>query len=417
MSDDRAARVLVSGIDTLGVFSRSAVTMEWQGRLSEAKRWAEDGGTPVDFEVGAHRFKLKPGRARTAPYILESEPLAVLVAPAAPRGFPQVSAELRSAMLWKYGARSAVDRTRRLFEVLTGFSGSDLGVTRADLAVDFQGFPFEFFDAPRFKARSRVDVHGVDPCTGFSWGTTKRAANSGAAPLVARLYNKSEEIRSKSPDKAWFIDVWAESPRYRFGEDTWRLEFQLRRKGFRSFAAAGVGRLDSWADLEGHARALWAFLSSRWVHIPGKRTMNKWNSLHPSWEPLSREGFADSVWRGFQGDLTRLGRSNILRRCAGQFGGFLAREYALSLTVNPDATHDEAIWDAVRRAEAECERKGTDLDSKGRERAALHFRELENLRSRLPPRDPTPIPPPPRLAEPPPCYDTTPAQPELHLGA
>lgn len=431
-------RVLVSGLDWLEVFTQAQVDVRWTERLQEAKKWAQDGGRATDLDVAGHRFKVQPIGARNGvPYLLKSEAIVMQVNPFAAGSFPTISAELHSPFLWQHGARGALERGRALMACLSGFGQVEPKVTRTDLAVDFQGWGrpvldaatgeelwapgFELSDLARFqcRARRRDTHHDGTRFTGFSFGA--------GGDVLARLYNKSEEIRSKSPDKMWFHEIWGRSPGYRAGEDVWRLEFQLRRKGWRSFKRdgeggghvepsellreAGIGCLDTYTDLERAAPRLWAYLAGDWLAIrSGKRTRkSSKRPLDPAWAVVAREGFAAGgaiapdapgvVWGGYDGDLTRVGRSAVLTRRSRAFAGVLAAEMAAAKLDDPSACGDELIWGAVRRAELQLEAKGTDLDTRAEERLREHLLAVASIRDakRLPPL------PPPALAVRVPC--------------
>lgn len=402
-------RVLVSGVDTLELFTLAPVLPAWEVRLREEKRWAEDGGGRVTVDVLGRRFELTAARSRRAPYLLTSDAVALSVNPYAAKGFPTVSAEVRSAFLWQNGPHRAVDRVRVFLGEITGFDKAPPKVTRCDLATDFQGWCPTYADLGRFVARPldrRAFCHGQD-LTGFDFGA--------GGEVMARLYCKTLEIRLKSPDKRWFEDVWARSPAYRAGEPVWRLEFQLRRAGFRSFKSVTRGQLDTWGDLDTHAGALWRFLTSRWLRIPGQRTNRSRAVLDASWAVLHAEGFTGLKWTGAgDGDLTRLGRSELLTREDTSFGGHLARAVGRAKIRRPGVTGDEAIWDAIRAAESASIAAGHgDLDERGEERAARHQAALATI---MDGRDPSlPYFPPAAPPDPPPL-DLTPPQVELFKG-
>jgi hypothetical protein len=410
-------RVLVSGVDTLGLFAHVAVTQHWVAKLREAKKWAEDGGGPVDLDVDNHPFRLQPGRSRVAPFLLESAAVALHVNPEARGNFPQVSAELRSAFLWQLGPDAAVERVRQLFQAFTGTTCVGVpSVTRVDLCCDFQGSPFVAADLDRFTCRADTRAAWVvrRECTGFTFGM--RRGKKNAADVGARIYNKSSEIAQQSPDKAWFRDVWARSADYQPAEDVWRLEFQLRRGGLRAFRTPST-RLDTWADVADSTRDLWARLTSKWLKIPGKRTERSRAALADEWIPLHRDGFAGPVWGGDRGDLTRVGRSELVKKGTSQLTGHLVGQLAAHLIDHPEEDLPSAVAATLERAQERCREKGTSLAARVEERIALHAAALVALRDRV---DAAPRPaPPPRWDNAAPEFtavDATPAAPPLPLG-
>ncbi len=59
---------------------------------------------------------------------------------------------------------------------------------------------------------------------------------SHGSPLSCVIYNKSQEIRQKSPDKVWFHDLWRSVKRedgsvvWDGETDVWRVEFRFKRE-------------------------------------------------------------------------------------------------------------------------------------------------------------------------------------------
>ena len=299
-----------------------------------------------------------------------------------------MSAEVRSPFLWQHGASVALERVHTLLFAFVAVP-FELAVTRVDLTVDFQGWVPEFTDVMRFRAlpRKRRQFFDFPHLTGMDFGA--------GGEVMARLYDKTREIQTESPDKAWFREVWARAPGYEPDAPVWRLEYQLRREGFRSFRTA-VGRLDTWSDVESNARALWAFLTSKWLRIPGQRTKASKAPNDPAWDVLHREGFTGDVWRGAGGDLTRKAREQTLSREDTSFGGQLARAIGRAKLVRPEVTGDEAVAEAVRRAAVAVRAsKGVDLEELGEERAQRHRARVSALLDAAPPIPEVPQPEPP----------------------
>jgi hypothetical protein len=97
------------------------------------------------------------------------------------------------------------------------------------------------------------------------------------------------------------------------------------------------------------------------------------------------------------------------------FAGTLARAMGRALLDDPTACGDELLMGAVRRAELELEAKGTDLDTRAKERAEEHHAALQAILDGMPaPPElpPFPVPEPP----PPPSTVTTVDQPALPLA-
>ena len=115
--------------------------------------------------------------------------------------------------------------------------------SRFDLHIDCQGGFAPTFDAgevQRFVKPRRVKWHPYfegTRCTGYRFGS--------GGPILARLYNKSTERRTRH-DEGYFALLVARHPAaFDPDRDLWRLEFQLHREGMRCFRLApdlGAGR-------------------------------------------------------------------------------------------------------------------------------------------------------------------------------
>lgn len=329
MTATDAPRVLMSGIDTLHLFTRSPVRDEAAAQLAAAKQDAVAAARArrelPALELGGHVFRVQPGGARTAPFLLQSEHMAVAVNPRPPRGLPTLIAELRALFLWQQGARAAEAVTEAVAEDLAvafPVVGSDdplrlqFQITRIDLTVDFQGWIPPTDPATYTTRAAQISPHyDRKRFTGLSFGR-------GA--IMARLYDKTEEI--KVSGKGWFRELWAKCPAFDPAASVWRLEFQLRRGGLRSFRV-GARQLSTLADVGAAAGPLWRNLSSRWLAVR-QRSANTRQALAPEWAALHAQGFDAGVWNGCAENLYRAARAESAGRSLAQFTGHLRRELA-----------------------------------------------------------------------------------------
>ena len=91
-----------------------------------------------------------------------------------------------------------------------------------------------------------------------------------------RIYDKSKEILKSG--KLWFCDLWKweTAPL-----DIWRVEFQIRRNGLKSF---GINTLD---DLPAKLGGIWSNLTERWFSLRLHDNDNRTRcSVHPWWQAV-----------------------------------------------------------------------------------------------------------------------------------
>jgi hypothetical protein len=374
-------RVLVSGIDTLHLFTTTPIRRKLVVALEEAKQAAiqtpRHGRLPVETIAG-HTLTVERHGARTAPLLLDSEHMAVRVNPYAAQNLPSVGVELRALYLWQKGAHEAARQAQAVADALTQASlpGDDvLRVSRVDLAVDFQGWIPRVDDEDRFvtRAADRAMHKQRRAFTGFMFGR---------GDLAARLYDKTREIEHSG--KPWFRQVWARSPAYDPGTPVWRLEFQVKREALRAMRAKPVDgdavAIDTWPDALAHARALWRFLSSRWLALRLPRTGKTRQRVAPHWETLHACGFACGTWTGTDADLYREARQAGSERTTAQLAGYLARGFA-EHRFHDDigADLDGALPIIIGRARRHAERTGRTVETRASERVVEWVRATESI--------------------------------------
>jgi hypothetical protein len=248
-------------------------------------------------------------------------------------------------------------------------------VSRVDLAVDFQGWLPSLEDDGRFvtRAADRAMHKQRRAFTGFMFGR---------GVLAARLYDKTLEIlRSGKP---WFRQVWARTPGFDPSAPVWRLEFQVKREALRAMKATdGTGEpvaLGTWPDVLEHSRALWRFLSSRWLALRLPRTKSTRQRLAPEWEALHACGFACGTWAGTDADLYREARQAGSERTTAQLAGYLARGFAEhQFHDDIEATLDRALPVIIGRARLHAERTGRTVESRAAQRVVGWVQEAESI--------------------------------------
>lgn len=286
------------GVDTLHLFTRFPIALQWAERLKEAKEAAKETERPILVEVGGLELTVRPYGTAAGAFLLESDLFVVKVAPK-PRGeaSPTVSVEIRALALWTRGwevaANIATDAMAALCgRAVTAGEGSaeraaterelDVQVTRLDVNLDFQGWVPVPEDLNVSTCRVRKGRRGSHFGTEWLDDDGRAAERARVLELAARLKaskspTEQAEIlaelhRVEEPDapastygdrrqftgfsfgrgkvsarlydktkeitisrKGWFRKVWSKATGYDESAPVWRLEFQLRREALVDF--------------------------------------------------------------------------------------------------------------------------------------------------------------------------------------
>jgi hypothetical protein len=204
----------------------------------------------------------------------------------------------------------------------------------------------------------------------------------GRGDLAARLYDKTLEIQHSG--KPWFRQVWARSPAYDPSAPVWRLEFQVKREALRDMRAKPVDgepfAIDTWSDGLAHARALWRYLSSRWLALRLPRTGKTRQRVAPEWQTLHARGFACGTWAGTDADLYREARQAGSERTTAQLAGYLARGFAEHRFHDDiDADLEGALPIIIGRARQHAERSGRTVETRASQRVVEWVQAAESI--------------------------------------
>ena len=228
----KVIKSLISGIDTLvlsfdAYWTSRAFFELLNGKLEEAKALKEEVPfSLVEPDGNVIHFMLKPHGAGGYAWLLIGNDYCLKIMDAVrPESRPNLMVEFRSEFLWAVGPLQAVTRIIDALECI----GVELPVrkpSRVDLCKDLlvaeEGWTLDILNYAVTKATIDDTHRKHQQMTGITFG---RKA------LVARLYDKTREIREVS-GKTWFYKLWEleELP-----ENTLalRVEFQLRRATLR----------------------------------------------------------------------------------------------------------------------------------------------------------------------------------------
>lgn len=112
-------------------------------------------------------------------------------------------------------------------------------------------------------------------------------AFSLAAPHSATLYNKPREIRTKSPDKVWFGDIWRRNG-WDGSTPITRVEMRYERTALRELGC------DTVADTFEQCDALWAYSTQHWLRhtlpLLTIKDRSRW-PMSPWWQVVQGASF------------------------------------------------------------------------------------------------------------------------------
>lgn len=202
---------------------------------------------------------------------------------------PNIRVKFLAGYLWSYGYDEAYAKFLSWFSCF-GSGITDSRLSRLDICVDTDEVVFFPEDVDFFTTRAKVKAtHFVSDeyknGRKFSGFTIGRGDS-----MLARIYNKSEEIKISGKD--WFKDIWRENG-WTGDKDIWRVEFQLRRKALKELS---LSRVEDLSSLE---EELWQYLTTKWLRMNDDRWAILANPKQASSSPLIRE-------KVLQGDLNRL---------------------------------------------------------------------------------------------------------------
>ena len=269
-------RTLASGVDTLHASARGVVRPEVWNLLEEAKRRAQAGEEEValDFPVTSGAFLVRPHGWRGYTYWLSSPDFELMLGRS--EKFPAVVCQLHAAYLHSVGVAWALEFMELLLRHDV-FAGSyELLVSRLDLYADFQGWVPVLEDLHRFVGYGRNRRGFEERMEAFTSGDRLTGMMFGRDALVARLYDKTQEIRQRGI--SWLPDLSGVDGQ---AELVWRLEFQFRRKVLVEF------RLRSVEETLASLQDLWRYAAGDWLSL---RTPTN-NHQRTRWpvDPLWRE--------------------------------------------------------------------------------------------------------------------------------
>jgi hypothetical protein len=266
---------LLTGIDSLYLSYRGALSQVWEKRLYSAKDAAKspeaDKRLQAQLEVGGHCFVVHDRGSGRFAYVISDAWFRIALSKSPTKALPVAYVQVSSdAILLEGLDKVLTDLTIVLNTVAVIESGPH--VSRADIRVDFV-------------TSADLASIGIEAWVTRAHDTAKRYVNGNfsgwtiglGGNVAARLYNKRLEMEKS---RKWhMLEVWA-TQGWDGKSDVMRMEFQLERP---ALVELGV---DTVPELVAKLPAIWLYCTTDWLHLKtptaSDGTATRWRD-HPLW--------------------------------------------------------------------------------------------------------------------------------------
>jgi hypothetical protein len=308
-------KVVSSGVDTLHLSVRGAVRKEVWEAAEEAKRRAQEGeeAAPFEFPLTGQAFLVKPHGLRGYAYWLSSPDFEVVLGQS--KRFPAALVQLHSAYLHSMGAAGALDLVEQLLRLEVFAEPPAVTTSRVDVYADSQRWDLDLHDLRRFVCLGRGRKAFTERDQAFAWGRRLTGFMFGRDAVVARLYDKTAEIRRQGV--SWLPDLWRDADE---AQPVWRLEFQFRRPVLVEF------HLRSVDEVLAGLQDLWRYATASWLSFrtPTRdRRERRW-PVDPFWEEVRAVRIAPSSLGVVRHRLEQAAEERLLRGSLGYLSSWAA---------------------------------------------------------------------------------------------
>lgn len=264
--------ILRAGLDTVELSFVGLVHPKVISDLEKLKIEAQQANIGLPYFVGASEFFLQPKGRGVWRYILASRDFDLRISLGDDEKMPSASIRLNAFGLATIDPTKLYEYAVLCLEELGRVE--ELGVSRADVAVDEQGWVPTVDEMRNMvcAASFRPVYPNTEHPDTFQYGKGQR---------VLRLYNKTKKCE-KYPEDRWWLPIWEECPGYVPGEPVIRIEGQARRQALRE-----VG-IESAEQLLSDPMALFEWMLRDYANlresVPGRKKGDC--PEHPVWAAL-----------------------------------------------------------------------------------------------------------------------------------
>ena len=302
---------LASGVDAFYLSGAGSLPPALVEDLTVAREEARETRTDAVLALGAEDFRVGGGGLQRYGFRLDHPHGVIALTTSA--SLPAVRIQPRAAFLHAVGVREGLAWFTELVEAAAG--PLVWKASHVDLFMDSHGWDLRADERDRFVCRAgqRVTYEDEESLTGLRFGSSK----SGA--VMARIYDKTEESRSKGTD--WWPSKWGEL--YRPGERVLRVEFQVGRDLMRQISVS------SPEEVLERLPSLWGYLTDEWLTYrdpTNDSTRSRW-PVAAEWTEVQKatlRGDALGLERVYAGEVT-----GSMRRMLPALRGYLSSAGAL----------------------------------------------------------------------------------------
>ena len=298
------------------VIINSAVdSLYWSYRLEQMERFfsvleakkqeAEKLESPVAVNLGGAKLLLSGWGIGGFAYRLDGDGFLLKMSPK--KGRPTLYIEPHASMLYEIGAEATFKELDAIARQLGPLESTN--ISRLDLCADFQGFKPTIKRLNDFicRANYKSAIWEGKKINGFQFGK---------GDVVARLYNKTKEIKASGKD--WMEAVWERHPKYDSKKPVWRVEFQFRREALKQFDCDTV--TDTFERLQGLFEYGLKWLSLR----EPKATRDERSPVDKKWAALSKAKFPGQSCKKVREKKLQASRYVLVRGASGFFSSLAA---------------------------------------------------------------------------------------------
>jgi hypothetical protein len=301
---------MIFGLDIKNYKSRfKAILME----LKEKKDIGHDLGREQDILYNNLLLSLGMTGIRFYAYKLTCKDFLIAFTERPTETNSEVMVRFDSGYLWSYGYKQAYEKFQNWFSIFPG-EVEKSRLSRLDICVDTDEIFFEEEDLKKFISRAKNTVRHFVKDEYYYGGKLSGFTIGRGNPMMARIYNKTNEI--KESGKEWFKNIWNENG-WDCNRDVWRVEFQLRRGVLKELG------INSVEDYQGKQEELWSYLTNKWLILND----DKWKVIQQNKDPVISPLVREKV---IEGDLKRLtNQTNGLIVSIGAYANFKSMDESL----------------------------------------------------------------------------------------
>lgn len=310
---------LAAGVDTLYLSVKGEIDgSAWRVLHSlREKARAEDDPVPFTFEDEDGSLVLRPHGWRGYPVWLSSPRYELMLGASPP--FPAGYVQVHSAYIHSLGVDAAADTVTGILRRWLFRDSMSVVVSRIDVYADVQGWEPTHSDYRRFVCRAvtrrQFDAPAEIEREMHSAGVSLSGYTFGRGDVVARIYNKTLELRRRGQD--WPLAVWSAFDPERA---VWRVEFQYRRKALKA--------LRTVSDVLAARQDLWEY-GTDWLSLrtPTRDPVRGHWPIAPEWEAVQAVRIGSPGSGLVRERVSRADETRLLRGLGGYLSSLAAGWY------------------------------------------------------------------------------------------